>query len=450
MDRCKKCGALTALVGRVHRCLGSQSGVKLPNQTGGAPGDPVMAHPFHHVRGHKVEKSRVGKLYRASGGKIPYGAEETSDFAGDGEIAKDRAHRGGRGHLKGQGKSPSVRKAGGHVNGKKNKHRMDRKRGGRAQHSDEKQDRALIKRMLKQEERKEGRADGGRAPPPPQSDPYEERAKITTDTQSRTGSGMRPNPNATYDPRTGKVKGFKGGGKVKGKTIINVMVGQPQQKPPMMMPPPPPMPPPGGMPPGPPGGPPGGPMAGGPPGMPPPGMMPPGPLRARGGSVTKNTSRAVKGAPPMQGRGATSKAIKPVAADHRSVRDAAQPLGGGNTGPGDKMPGQPPGWKQSEKFKTRVQHTDGHTDGPDIGRGRPITYRTGGGVPAPSQPNPPAKPLKGIGNTSRATPAAYAAGPRPSHAEPPVKEVRYPLKTGSKGGEARLEKERGAGRRGAA
>lgn len=344
-----------------------------------------MSHPMNHLRAHKVEKSRVGKLYRASGGKIPYGSEEDSDFAGDGQITRDKAHLGSRGVLKGQGKSPSVHKAGGHVHGKKGKHRMDRKR-----------------------------ASGGRAPPPPppKDDPYEERANIT---------------------RRAK------GGKVKGKTVINIMVGKGgDDKPPMpMMPPPPPhpmMPPPGP----PPGA--GAPPPGGPPGMPPPGMGPPGPpmMRKRGGSV-KHAA-----ASPMQGKG--MKQAKVIG--RASARDEAAPPG--PTGVGDKMPGQPPSWEQSEKFKTKVQHTDGKTDGPDIGRGKPITYKRGGAVNSLGVGrNPPAGAMNGKGRTSVATPPAFSGGDHTSRAVKAAKAGSYPIKSGGKGGMARLEKARKAGPHGA-
>lgn len=330
-----------------------------------------MAHEFNHLRAHKVEKSRVGKLYRASGGKVSHGAEETSDFASDGEIVRDKEHRGNRGPNGKQGKSPSVHKAGGHVHGKKSKHRMDRK---------------------------PHRAHGG------------------------------------------KVKG-------KGKTVINIMVGG-QDKPPMpMMPPPPPrppMPPPGAG--GPPGMPPGGPPPGGPPGMPPPGMMPPGMPRKRGGAV-KGVSTKIAAAPPMQGRGATSKAVGPTKKVGTGANDMAAPPG--PTGVGDKMPKDSLAWRDSAKNKTKVQHTDGKTDGPDIGRGKPITYHRGGAVGL-STPVRPVKPMQGMGQTSKATPPAYSGGPRVSHAEKPTKEGHYPIKTGGRGGEARLAKARAAGRHGAA
>lgn len=42
-----------------------------------------------------------------------------------------------------------------------------------------------------------------------------------------------------------------------------------------------------------------------------------------------------------------------------------------------------PGWTESEKTKTPVQHDPGKSDGKDIGRGRPITYKTGGRIYSP-------------------------------------------------------------------
>jgi hypothetical protein len=148
--------------------------------------------------------------------------------------------------------------------------------------------------------------------------------------ETNTSGGMRPNPNASYDPRTGKASGFKRGGKVKhrddggpveeqmaeaneakeaaspgknmggviararggragkhkGSTHVNVIVAPQGQGAPGAGPSPqlaalaagahPPM---GGPPPG---MPPGAPPPGGPPMMPPPGAPP---MRARGGKV---------------------------------------------------------------------------------------------------------------------------------------------------------------------
>ena len=128
------------------------------------------------------------------------------------------------------------------------------------------------------------------------------------------------------------------GGRTKAKkgTTVNI-INSPQHPPaPPMMPPPgmgmpprppmagPPMPPPGA-PPMPPGGamPPGGPMMPPRPGMPPPGM----PMRARGGRI----------------------------------KDGAA-------------------WNEGLKNGTQVQHADGKSDGKDIGRGKVVTFKTGGGV----------------------------------------------------------------------
>ena len=162
------------------------------------------------------------------------------------------------------------------------------------------------------------------------------------------------------------------GGRVRhGKTNVNVIVGHGAPPmpgpaagvgagPPMMAPPPrPPMPPPMA------GPPPGGPPMAGPPGMPPPGMMPP---RKAGGRVVKRAS------------------------------------GGAVSGPA---------WKEGLRSGTQVQHSDGKMDGKDIGRGKPITYKTGGAVESP----------KGH------------AGPHPVH-----------LPSGSGGGKARLYKEKMAKR----
>jgi len=123
----------------------------------------------------------------------------------------------------------------------------------------------------------------------------------------------------------------KGGGvKHKGKTVVNVNV-TPSQGHPMPVPVPG-GPPPGGPPPGMGAAPPPHPSmpppgAGGPPGAP-PGMPPPGmPMRARGGRIKSG-----------------------------------------------------PAWNEGLKNGTKVQHTDGKLDGKNIGRGKPITYATGGPV----------------------------------------------------------------------
>lgn len=173
----------------------------------------------------------------------------------------------------------------------------------------------------------------------------------------------------------GRIKGGKG------KTVINVVVGKgDQQQPPMPVPVPmkPPMAgPPPGMPPGAPpglaGGPPGGGMG---PGGPPPGMPPMMP-RKRGGKVSHAST------PVAPAKVIGSKLAKDEAAPGRGPTE--------KDGPGDKMPQQPPGWSESAKFKTPVQHTDGKTDGPDIGRGKVVTYNKGGKVSMGFGAHPTAK-----------------------------------------------------------
>lgn len=57
----------------------------------------------------------------------------------------------------------------------------------------------FIDRMKEEENRDDGGQVNTQAPPP---------RTVTTDSGASIGSGMRPNPNASYDPKTGKVKGF--------------------------------------------------------------------------------------------------------------------------------------------------------------------------------------------------------------------------------------------------
>jgi hypothetical protein len=334
-----------------------------------------MSHPFNEHRAHRHERARVGHiLHRKVGGRVDAASKEDASFESDAEIEADAERHGSRGFD--TGKPPSRRKHGGHVPGHKAKHRLDRARGGRA-HGDEKEDRALVKKMLAEHERKEKEA------------------------EHRARGG-----------RTNKHKG-------KGSTHVNVIVGG--QHPAGGMPPPvmpPPMPPrPVVAPPGPPpGGPPG--LPGGPPGgLPPPGMgppgMPPGMPRRRGGAV-------------------------------KAAYDHAKPLSGAKSTPGDAMPANPPGWTESAKHKTPVQHSDGKIDGPDIGRPKPITYRRGGGVRSASASVAPAKGFASPALVSRAAPTAPGNPARTSNAEPAVSPGRYPIQAASKSGVGRLQKARAA------
>ena len=148
-------------------------------------------------------------------------------------------------------------------------------------------------------------------------------------------SGGRFPPTRASGGRTS----FAKGGRTKGKTTVNVIIGgDKQQAPPPMPPPPmaapgpvgppkPPMPPPGpppGM-----GGPPGGAPPGMPPGMPPPGMPPM--ARARGGRIGRQIGGAM---PPMPG--AAPGAMPPQAAP-----PMPPPAGMGSSLP-PGVPPQPP------------------------------------------------------------------------------------------------------------
>ena len=329
-----------------------------------------MSHPYHEHRQHHVEKRRAhkiagGRLAYRDGGKVHkeddahIEGQEDDSFETDRQVASNPLHKRQR-HL--QSSHPS-RKHGGHVDGHKGRHRLDRhhrKSGGRAaSHGDEAEDRALFKKMMSEHEHHKGRhhrAAGGRT-------------------------------------------GHKG----KGKHVTNVIVApqgghdRPMPMPvPMGGPPALPPRPPVAPPPGPPGPPPG---LGGPPGL--PGGMPPPGLRKRGGRV-----------------------------------------GVQNQGPGDKMPENPPGWTESAKHKTPVQHTDGKTDGANIGRGKPITYRRGGGVKDVSVP---VKAAQTIADpvSRRVHQAGTAPGMRvTSRAVPPTPPIAegHKFKGGAKSGVGRLEK----------
>lgn len=200
--------------------------------------------------------------------------------------------------------------------------------GGRVKHSDEAEDRKLIKKMLAEEEAKEkkveGRAAGGRL-----------------DRVSRRRGGRM------------KHKGKSG------KTNVNVIVA-PQHHPagdslpaaPMAAVPRPPMPvvPPAGVGGPPPGGPP---MAGAPglpPGLPPRPMMPP------------------PGALPPGGPGLPPPGAMPIR--RRGGRSYAK---GGAVKSG-------PAFEEGRKNGTQVTHSPNKGDGPNVGRGRVVTYKRGGAV----------------------------------------------------------------------
>lgn len=133
--------------------------------------------------------------------------------------------------------------------------------------------------------------------------------------------------------RADRVQRAKGGRVGKGKQTVNVIVNAappPDQGPPPMMPPPPAMMPPPGPPPG------------GPPMMPPPGAGGPPPMG---------------GAGPAAGLGP----LPPRAAGGRAYARGGAVPPVKNTG-------------------TKVQHDKGKNDLDELGRGKPITYATGGAV----------------------------------------------------------------------
>lgn len=165
----------------------------------------------------------------------------------------------------------------------------------------------------------------------------------------------------------------------KGKTTINVIVSSPAGGGPRAQLPPPGPPAQAAAPPPPPPMPPRPPMAGLPPGPgPPPGMPPPGimpPVRAKGGRIKKT-----------------------------------------------------PAFESGKRNGTQVQHTDGKTDAPDIGRGKPVTYARGGAIADGAQ-----RPVRAMEPVTEGRGDGF--GP-----QPPVKERNINLRAGSKSGVGRLRK----------
>ncbi len=236
------------------------------------------------------------------------------------------------------------------------------KSGGAVKHSDEKQDRKLVKSMIDKAIHPEGhkakhrmdrpkrakRADGGPVKPgTPESQLAEAQRRHDEATKSGRSSTL-----------TGQLYGVQREGRAKGgrvkkgnaKTIVNVITGgHPAGGAVPPGPPPPPMgiagPPPGGMAPPPmaakPPMPPMGPGAGGPPGG------PPMPLRAKGGRVQTPTGSGVS----------------PINNSSRKTNGS-------------------PVYNASTRNGTQVSDGDGNNkdDSKDVGRGTPITFKSGGRV----------------------------------------------------------------------
>lgn len=221
-------------------------------------------------------------------------------------------------------------------------------------HEDEAEDKAMVKRMVK---KKALRMTGGKVQA--RLDRRARGGKIRDPDSDRHGAGDDEtlDREATKETRMARARGGRAG--KHGKTNVNVIVAPQGAHPgaPGMAPGGPPMMPPPGMgapPPGMPLHPPMAPPMAGPPGVPPGGMPTPG------------------GPPLMHKRGGRAYASG----------------GGVKSGPG---------WTTSTKAMTPVQHSPGKSDLADIGRPKPITYKSGGRIDAPNGVDPATKMPGGSG-----------------------------------------------------
>ena len=263
-----------------------------------------------------------------------------------------------------------------------------------AEHRQHKVERSRVAKMTK------GYASGGGVHSDEAADIKLIKSKVKKSAMRMTGGAVKQR--ADKRARGGRTKMKKG-------TTVNI-INSPQH------PPAPPMPPPGlagAMPPRPPMAPPPMPPGGAPP-MPPPGAMPPG------GGMPPRPGMMPPPGMPMRARGGR-------------IKDG-------------------PAYQEGLKAGTPVQHRDGKSDGKDIGRGKVVTFRTGGGVVKTFRAG------GGVGQTSG------SAGPgmpyTPTYArtkEPIASEVKRAmggraeapkgvdaaskLPGGAGGGEARLAKE---------
>jgi hypothetical protein len=115
-----------------------------------------------------------------------------------------------------------------------------------------------------------------------------------------------------------------------------------------------------------------------------------------------------------------------------------------------------PAWNEGLKNGTQPQHADGKMDGKDIGRGRVVTFKTGGGVvkfragggkvetPGTAGPGSSYKPTYARTKEPLAPDVKRAMGGRAE--APKGVESASKLPGGSGGGEARLAKEHRAER----
>lgn len=217
-----------------------------------------MAHPFQHLKAHKVEKSRVSSIaHRASGGRVH------SDEAEDKALIKKAV------------KGAALKEV--FSGGKKPKQRADKKKRKRANGGS----------LAGYEEAATDPAIRALQTGKPVAMPTVKSDTKSPSMDADTSVGDKP------DFLRGKVARKRGGRVGKGKTVVNINMAPPA--PPMLAPPMPP--PPGAMPIGGPGAMAAKPPMGPPPGAggPPPGLggpdgpMPPMPMRARGGRIDTGT-----------------------------------------------------------------------------------------------------------------------------------------------------------------
>lgn len=181
----------------------------------------------------------------------------------------------------------------------------------------------------------------------------------------------------------------------------------------------------------------GAPMAGGP--MPPGGAMPMPPHPPMGAAPPPGS-----GAPPM-----------PPGASPMPPGGSPMPPRPGMMPPPGAMPMRAaggrvkdgPAWNTGLKAGTQVQHSDGKTDGKNIGRGKVVTFRTGGGV---GQTSGTAGPGMSYTPTYKRTKEPMASDVKRAHGgkieAPEGVEPATKLPGGSGGARARLAKEHRAER----
>jgi len=305
-----------------------------------------MAHPMNEHRAHIVERRRAREMHGTS---HPHQDTVRTE------------------HITGKSHKPH-RAKGGAVNiltGKKPKMRLDRKRGGKIDGTNAADNYLSGK----------GKKHGG-------MQDYDEGANPVTD--KIDAADKRNYGNKEFRARGGRTKHKKSG------THVNVIVAPQHHPAPMGGPPPgglpmpPPRPPMAGPPPGgPPGMPPGMPPpgVGGPPGMPPGGMPPrPGipPMGAGPGmlpGMRRDGGRAYKHGGHVHGDEAEDRAlVKKMLAQHDKKQHRAAGGGVTPTQKGTKV------FNAGIKAGTPVQHSGNKMDGQNMGRAKPVTYKTGGKV----------------------------------------------------------------------